>query len=171
MLEMTLMPKTVKCSEIHCGPGVNCYHQGMIDEAIDAYQEILQRSTTRCHVVYSWLGIAYFHKKMLDEAIQAYQAFLDVRPGFRIDDYHFEACSFCSELTAEIISLFVQILKKNSNHALSYYYLGVAYYYQGDLDKSIDQLTKATERNGKNRLYGDTLVQLRNTRERFYEES
>lgn len=95
--------ETAKCSGIHCGPGVNCYHQGMIDEAIEAYQEILQHSIARCHIVYSWMGVAY--------------------------------------------------------------------YYQGDLDKSIDQLTKATEINGKNRPYGDTLAQLRNTRERFYEES
>lgn len=168
-METTLMFETVKCSGIHCGPGVNCYHQGMIDEAIDAYQEILQQSTARCHVVYSWLGIAYFHKKMLDKAIQTYQTFLDIRPEFSIDDYHFEACSFCSELTAEIINLFTQILKKNANHAFSYYYLGVAYYYKGDLDRSIDQLVKATEINGKNRLYADSLAELQKVKERFYE--
>ena len=165
------MFKTLKCSGIHCGPGVNCYHQGMIDEAIDAYREILQRSTARCQLVYSWLGIAYFHKKMLDEAVQAYQALLDIKPEFSIDDYHFETCSFCSELTAEIINLFVQILKKNSNHALSYYYLGVAYYYKGDLDKSIDRLITATEINGQNHLYADSLAELQKVKERFYEQS
>jgi len=143
----------------------------MIDEAIDAYQEILQRSSARCHVVYSWLGIAYFHKKMLDEAVQTYQAFLDIRREFSIDDYHFEACSFCSELTAEIIDLFVQILKKNSNNALSYYYLGVAYYYKGDLDKSIDQLMKATEINGQNCLYANSLAELKKVKKRFYQQN
>lgn len=168
-METTLMFETVKCSGIHCGPGVNCYHQGMIDEAIDAYQEILQQSTARFRIIYSWLGIAYFHKKMLDEAMQAYQALLDIKPEFSINDYHFEACSFCSELTAEIINLFVQILKKNSNHAFSYYYLGVAYYYKGDLDRSIDQLMKATEINGKNRLYADSLAELQKVKEMFYE--
>ncbi len=165
------MPETPKCNEVHCGRGVNCYHQGMINEAISAYQEILQRSSARSYIIYSWLGIAYFHKKMLDEAIQAYQAFLDVRPEFSIDDYHFEACSFCSELTAEIINLFTQILRKNANHAFSYYYLGVAYYYKGDLDKSIDQLVKATEINGQNYLYGDTLAELRKIKERFYQQN
>jgi len=163
------MVKTLKCSEIHCGRGVNYYHQGMIDEAINAYREILQQSITRCCIVYSWLGIAYFHKKTLGEAIQAYQTILDIRPGFSIDDYHFEACSFCSELTAEIIDLFVQILKKNPNHALSYYYLGVAYYYKGDLDKSIGQLIRATEINGENDVYANNLTELRRIRERFYE--
>ena len=144
------MLKVLKRSGTHCGPGVNYYHEGMIDEAINAYQEILQHSTTRCYVVYSWLGIAYFHKKMLEEAMEAYRTILDVRPGFSIEDYHFEACSFCSELTAETINLFVQTLKKNFNHALSYYYLGVAYYYKGDLHKSIGQLTRATEISGEN---------------------
>jgi len=165
------MLKTLKCSEIHCGPGVNCYHRGMIDEAIDAYHKVLQQPITRCYILYSWLGIAYFHKKMLDEAKQVYQMILDIRPGFSIEDYHFEACSFCSELTAEIINLFVQILKKNPNDAISYYYLGVAYYYKGDLDKSIDQLVRATEINGENALYTNNLNELRRIRERFYEES
>jgi len=165
------MYKTLNCSEIHCGAGINYYHQGMIDEAIDAYHEILQHSITRCHIVYSWLGIAYFHKKMLEEAVQTYRTILDLRPRFGIDDYHFEACSFCSELTAEMINLFVQILKKNPNHALSYYYLGVAYYYKGDLDKSIDQLIRATEINGENDLYVNNLTELRKVREEFYEGS
>lgn len=165
------MYKTLNCSEIHCGAGINYYHQGMIDEAIDAYHEILQHSITRCHIVYSWLGIAYFHKKMLEEAVQTYRTILDLRPRFGIDDYHFEACSFCSELTAEMINLFVQILKKNPNHALSYYYLGVAYYYKGDLDKSIDQLIRATEINGENDLYANNLTELRKVREEFYEGS
>lgn len=165
------MFETLKCSEIHCGAGVNYYHQGMIDEAIDAYHEILQQSISRCHIVYSWLGIAYFHKKMLEEAIQAYQTILDIRAGFSIDDYHLEACSFCSELTAEIINLFVQVLKKNPNDALSYYYLGVAYYYKGYLDKSIGQLIRATEINGRNNLYANNLRELRKVRERFYEAS
>jgi len=162
------MYKTLNCSEIHCGPGLNYYHQGMIDEAIDAYHEILQHSITRCHIVYSWLGIAYFHKKMLEEAVQTYGTILDIRPRFGIDDYHFEACSFCSELTAETINLFLHILKKNPNHALSYYYLGVAYYYKGDLDKSIGQLIRATEINGENALYASNLTKLRKVREEFY---
>ncbi|GAI36278.1 unnamed protein product, partial [marine sediment metagenome] len=119
--------------------------------------------------VYSWLGIAYFHKKMLEEAVQTYGTILDIRPRFGIDDYHFEVCSFCSELTAEMINLFVQILKKNPNHALSYYYLGVAYYYKGDLDKSIGQLIRATEINGENDVYANNLTELRRIRERFYE--
>ena len=168
-METTLMFEIAKCSGVHCGPGVNYYHQGMIDEAIDAYQEILQRSTTRCRIVYSWLAIAYFHKKMLDKAIQVYQTLLDIKPEFSIDDYHFEVCSFCSELTAEIVNLFAQILKKNSNHALSYYCLGVAYYHKGDLDKSIDQLRRATEINGQNHLYADSLVELQKIKERFYQ--
>ena len=163
------MFKTVKCSEFHCGPGVNYYHHGMIDEAINAYHKTLQQSITRCHMVYSWLGIAYFHKKMLEEAVQAYQTILDLKPEFSIDDYHFEVCSFCSELTAEIINLFVQILKKNPHHALSYYYLGVAYYYKGDLDKSIGHLRKASEINGENDLYASNLVELEKVREKFYE--
>ena len=168
-METTLMFERAKCSGIHCGLGVNYYHQGMIDEAIDAYQEILQQSTTRRHIVYSWLAIAYFHKEMLDKAIEVYQTLLDTKPEFSIDDYHFEVCSFCSELTAEIISLFVQISKKNSNHALPYYYLGVAYYYKGDLDKSINQLIMATEINGQNHLYADSLAELQKIKERFYE--
>ncbi len=169
-METTLMCKTAKCSGIHCGPGVNYYRQGMTDEAIDAYQEFLQRATERSHIIYSWLGIAYFHKKMLDKAIQTYQALLDEEPGLSIDDYHFEACSFCSELTAGIINLFVQILKRNnSNHALSYYFLGVAHYYKGDLDKSINQLIMATEINAKNHLYADTLTELEKVKERFYQ--
>ena len=98
---MTLMPKTLKCSEVHCGPGVNCYHQGMIDEAIDACQETLQRSTARSHIIYSWLGVA------------------------------------C--------------------------------YYKGDPDKSIDQLIMATEINGRNHLYADSLAELQKIKERFYE--
>ena len=165
------MFKALRCNEIHCGAGVNYYHQGMVDEAIDAYHKILQQSTTRRYIVYSWLGIAYFHKNMLDEAMGAFQTILDIRPGFSIDDFHFEACSFCSELTAEIINLFVQILRKNPNHALSYYYLGVAYYYKGDLDKSVGQLRKATKINGENDLYASNLVELRKVRERFYEGS
>ena len=163
------MFKAPRCTEIHCGSGVNYYHQGMVDEAIDAYHKILQQSTTRRYIVYSWLGIAYFHKKMLEEAMQAYQTILDLRPRPSIDDYHFEACSFCSELTAETIKLFVQILKSDPNNALSYYYLGVAYYYKGDLDKSVGQLRKAIEINGENDLYASNLVELRKVREGFYE--
>jgi len=165
------MFKTLKCSEIHCGAGVKYYHQGMIGQAIDAYHEILRQSTTKCHIVYCWLGIAYFHKKMLGEAMQAYQTILDIGPGFSIDDYHFNACSFCSELTAETIDLFVQILEKNPHQALAYYYLGVAYYYKGDLDKSIGQLIRATEINGENDLYANSLTELRKVREKFYEGS
>ena len=168
-LQRTRMFETVKCSGIHCGPGVNCYHQGRIDEAIDFYQEILQRSTARFHIVYSWLGIAYFHKKMLDEAVQTYQALLDIKPVFSMDDYHLETCSFCSELTAEIINLFTQMLKEKASHAFSHYFLGVAYYYKGDLDKSTDQLMKATEIDGKNRLYADNLAELQKIKERFYQ--
>jgi len=108
---------------------------------------------------------------MLGEAMQAYQTILDIGPGFSIDDYHFNACSFCSELTAETIDLFVQILEKNPHQALAYYYLGVAYYYKGDLDKSIGQLIRATEINGENDLYANSLTELRKVREKFYEGS
>lgn len=63
------MSEILKCSEMHCGQGINYYHQGMIDVAIGAYRDTLQQSNTRSHIVYSWLwGIAYFHKNMLREA-------------------------------------------------------------------------------------------------------
>jgi tetratricopeptide (TPR) repeat protein len=165
------MFKTIRCSEMHCGHGVKYYHQGMIAEAIDAYYEMLGKSTTRDHIIRCWLGIAYFHNKMLDEAVRAFQKILDLRPELSIEDYHFEVCSFCSELTAEIINLFVQILKKDPHHTLSYYYLGVAHYYKGDLDKSIDHLIRATQINGENNLYANSLAGLRKARENFYEGS
>ena len=163
------MLKRQKCSGIHCGRGVNWYHQGMIDKAIDAYQEILQQSTSRFRAVYFWLGIAYFHKKMMHEAVQTYRKFLDIEPEFNIGNYHLEICSFCSELTSETINLFEQVLKENSNHALAYYHLGVAYYYKGNLDKSIEQIVKASEINRKNHLYSYNLTELKKIRKRFYE--
>jgi len=62
------MLEVQRCSGVHCGLGVNYYHQGMIEEAIYAYREMLKDPITRCHIVYSWLGTAYFHKNMLREA-------------------------------------------------------------------------------------------------------
>jgi len=49
--------------------------------------------------------------------------------------------------------------------------VGVAYYYKGDLDKSIGQLIRATEINGENALHANNLTELRKIREDFYEGS
>lgn len=165
------MLRTTKCNEIHCGPGVNYYHRGMIDKAIQTYQKILRGPTTRYAIVNSWLAIAYFHKKMLDEAMRVYKAFVDTRPGLSITDYHFETCFLCSELTDEMINLVAQILKKRPDQAFCYYCLGVAWYYKGELDKSIDHLLRATKIDDKTRIYASSLAELQNTRERFYQES
>jgi len=162
------MPRALRCWEIHCGPGVNYFHEGMVDKAIDAYQRILSEATPRPAIVHSWLGIAYCHKGMIREAMAAYQKFLGARPRFTIDSYHFDVCSCHSELTAEIIGLFEQILEKNPHCALCHYYLGVAYYYRGELDRSIEKLTKATGEESGSNLYADSLAEVRRVREHFY---
>ncbi len=45
------MYKTLNCSEIHCGAGINYYHQGMIEEAIDAYHVLYANNLAELRTV------------------------------------------------------------------------------------------------------------------------
>lgn len=126
--------------------GISFYDEGMIDKAIEQFNEVLDIDPGNAKANYN-LGNAYADKGMFDEAVSAYKKALEKNPGL-IDVYSNLSILYLDmEMIDEAISLCKQAVKANPNDSFLYFHLGEAYARNRQFNDAITAYKKAININ------------------------
>ncbi len=126
--ELTKPVKKVSETSINelLNKGISYYDEGMIDEAIEQFNGVLDIDPENAKANYN-LGNTYADKGMFDEAISAYKKAVEKDPGL-IDAYlNLSMLYLDMESIDEAISLCKQAVKMNPNDSFLCFHLGDAY--------------------------------------------
>ena len=146
--ELTKPDKKVSEASINelLSKGISYYDEGMIDEAIEQFNGVLDIDPENAKANYN-LGNAYADRGMFDEAISSYKKAVEKDPGL-IDAYlNLSMLYLDMESIDEAISLCKQAVKANPNDSFLCFHLGEAYTRNKQYKSAITAFKKAISIN------------------------
>jgi tetratricopeptide (TPR) repeat protein len=122
------------------------FHMGVLDWAIDYYQQAIELDPEYIDVHYD-LGVAYYHRGKVNKAIQAYQTVLQLDPDYHAAHYRIGICyHHIGKLNVAIHHL-LESTVITPEYVMAHYHLGVIYYKQSDFEKAEIAFQKVLEEN------------------------
>lgn len=132
--------------EDRLGNGILYYNKGMLEEAIEEFEKVVQIDPANVKANYN-LGNALLDKGMFNEAISKYEKVIKNDPGFL--DAYLDLGKLYLDMgsTAGAISLYKKAILSNPGNADLHFSLGEAYSGKNQYKKAITEFKKATTMN------------------------
>ncbi len=155
----------------YMGLGNSFLSKGDYDESIRCYKKAVEISTKQIKkvsssnsaevlnttkflgIAYMWLGQCYVvYKGNYDDGIQYYNKSIEILPDEPVAYVGLLSVYLGKESWEEVISLAETALERKSEkirekEAIFYFYIGQAYFYKGEMDKSITSYNKAIRKD------------------------
>ena len=141
-----VIKKYPECYMAYNNRGLEYYHNGLLDKAIDDYTAVIKIKSS-FSPIYNNRGVIFNEKKLYDKAIDDYNKAIELNPNYA-DAYYNRGNTLVNQGLAFIaINDYSKAITLNPSNATSYNNRGSIYNDEGLYEKAINDYTKAIELN------------------------
>ncbi|GJQ58410.1 MAG: tetratricopeptide repeat protein [Candidatus Scalindua sp. AMX11] len=147
-LELSETDETVSESlgSEHLARGIEYYNNGMLDEAISEFQEVLKVNEDDLDAHFN-LGKVYVDKEMFEEAISQYEKVIDLDPAHIDANLELGMLYMDFDQIDEALLLYKNASMENPENTYLHFHLGEAYFRKQRYDKAILEFNRALSIN------------------------
>ncbi len=147
-VELSESDETVQDSlgSVHLSSGIDYYNDGMLDEAIKEFQEVLKGNPDNLEAHFN-LGNVYVDKEMFEEAMSQYEKVIEIDPEHNEAILDLGMLYMDFDQIDEALILFKNASTANPDNAYFHFHLGEVYYRKQRYDKAVLEFNRALSIN------------------------
>ncbi|MDR4503866.1 MAG: tetratricopeptide repeat protein [Candidatus Scalindua sp.] len=130
----------------HLARGIEYYNDGMLDEAVREFQEVLKVDPDNLDANFN-LGKTYVDKEMFEEAMSQYEKVIEVDPAHIDANLDLGMLYMDFDQIDEALMLYKKASMENPENAYLHFHLGEVYYRKQRYDKAILEFNRALSIN------------------------